>query len=367
MQDKEFNKFLEESRRKIMSNNPEKKKDEPEDILEQARKRSKERVAERVAMADINVTINQLETEAARLEEEAREIRRRIAAGEPRPSGVVEDKKTEAAQNRLIALSLQLISEGIDPALIGQILASQSGGVVKVPDISGGAGVPKWMGEMMRDLIEAKGRADLEKVELELKHMKETFDHRLGEIAQQASERRGKGHEDLDPIQYAKNQALGVKAYYDTLKELDLIPERTPGIPASQTFEYQERQWTHEERKQFMQMELAKIEAQERIEGRRLTERREALASIPEALGGIAAKAIEDGMIQRRKERGESPGRPKGIPTIQIEPGEGDIVDVECAGCGQVISVPADSKSAACASCGMKYRVQHLEEPSAEA
>lgn len=352
------------AKERLLGNSP-KKQDETEDVLDTVRRRSKERVAERAEMADINVTINQLETEALRLEEEAREIRRRIAAGEPRPAANAETKATEATQSKVLALSLQLLGEGVDPAVIGQILASQAGGVVRVPDMSNVAGAPKWMGEMMKDLIEAKSKADLDRVELELKHMKETFDHRLGEIAQ-AAEGRGKGREEHDPTKYAKDSAMGIKAFYDVLKELGLIPDRTPGVPANQTFEYQERQWTHEERQEYMRVELAKIQAEERIEGRRLTERREALAAIPEALGGIAAKAIEDGMVKRRQDRGESSGKPRGIPTIQIEPGEGDIVDVQCADCGQLISVVADSKSATCV-CGMKYRVQQLEEPSGEA
>lgn len=333
---------------------------EPADVLASSRERMKQRKADKQAMTEIDLDTAEMESEVLRLQEEVAERKRRIAAGEPPPK---RDDKPSSRES-LIALSMALLNNGVDPAIVGQILAGQSAnGAIRNPQITLGGGVPDWMGKIVADAISSKDDVKIARVESEMKRLEDKLGAALTATTE-AIKNIGKT-EPVDPVTIATRQAEAIAATFNALKVIGLIPERTPQVSNSETaFRVQDRQWLHEERIGLLQTEREKIESQERLEAQKAGRWKDTLAQFPQIIGQTAAKALEDGTVERKKRRSERPEAPAGRrkrPVIYLEEGEA-VATVECLECGQPISVVAGSKQALCAGCGMKYPV--ITKPS---
>jgi len=348
-----------------------------EDVLDKTSKSIEQSMARRQKRAEVAAGIAEAETYAAKLEEEAREVRRRIASGEPPPP------RQEAPTSReyLFAQAMALMQSGVDPAIIGQVLAGQSAnGAIRSPQISVGSGVPDWMGKIVADAISSKDEVKIAKVEAQMGKLEDKVTEAL-KATQEAIKNIGKEpRHEIDPMTYASRQAEGVKTFYEVLKGFGLIPESTtPQIPDAQlAFQLQDREWSHRERMGFLQTEQEKIAANERIEAQKARQRQEALSRFPQIIGETAAKALEDGMVARREHgegqaparrehgEGQAPARRGRRPVINMDEGE-EMATVTCE-CGAPITVVAGSKTATCGSCGVKYpvRVTPASEESGE-
>lgn len=359
--------FLKEAARRNLLNNDNPKEKPPKTPREQLKEQMEEwnlRLAEdaqlRAYLADLDKMASHAEEDAARYKAAADEMKRRLGSPEqPKPA------TPQVTGTDLAVLVVTLLNQGVDPGIVAQVLQGQSANHALRQPISIGQvpNIPDWVGDIVRDALKAKDDIKTMALGNELKNL----ENKLGD-AIKAMEGKRQARDEFSPEEYARRQVEGIKAFVETLTSLGLMPQGSPQIPADQTFAWQDRQWTHDERQTLLQIEAAKLESQERIELTKVKQRQDMVGSIPEAIGGVIAKGIADGMAERRQRQpaGGAPERPRGTPTIQVEPGEGDVVEVNCVQCGAPISVVASEPSATCAQCGLKYKVQRMEGKSGE-
>ena len=328
------------------------------DILDETNKQMNLQIAQRAKRLQVQAGIADTETYVARLEEEAREIRRRMAAGEQPPSSA----DIPVPRDHMMAQVVALMQAGVDPGIIGQVLSGQSAnGAIRNPQIALAGNVPDWMGKIVSDAISSKDEVKMAKMEGQMTRLEDKFTEAL-KATQEAIKNIGKPQRDeVDPMTYATRQAEGIKTFYEVLKGFGMIPEASvPQVgDARLAFDLQDRDWSHQERMGLLQAEQEKIASGERVESRKAQARQDMWAGIPQAIGQAAAKGVEDGMMTRRQNREgstETPSRRGKKAVITMDEGE-EMATVTCE-CGAPISVVAGNKTATCGNCKAKYPVR---------
>lgn len=260
------------------------------------------------------------EMEKIALEAEA-EVKRLSTGGNP--AGEPQALDTER-KDQLVIQAVTLLNSGVDPRVVGQILAGSTPvqGIMMPQPHSNGENTLKMVKDIVGLINETKKSAEMETIKNQLSDLKDALkDKEKGE----------KGHQlaPPNPLQAVADATNIVHTFYSTLKEIGFIREPIEG--ASNIAELKEK-YRHDEK-----MEEIKLEQQGKNN----------LANLfSSGIGGIgraAAMALREG----------SPGEPHA--TIPI----GDTATVgisalDCV-CGKHIAVPPEAVKVTCPACGRSY------------
>lgn len=283
------------------------------------------RAAKRYSAAELEKMALESENEAARLRGEPPK-HRYYKEGEDMTDEEKEKKKQEEAEQRekLMASATALISSGIDPKQVGQMLLGLAP--------TSAAGYPpavQGMGfdEVLKIVTLIVGKRETD----EIKGLMASLDKRIDELAKGGGGGRVEIPRPLSPMEYAKQQV----EYIEALKALGLIKEPVVTGPSGEPLEVVKERNRHDEKMQEIKDEG---DYKKSLAG--------TVADIPERIGY--------GMAGRFNEEGEDRG---GSHSSNLE-------YITCDECKIRFPVPPNAgNEVVCPKCGATYTRGGTAEP----
>lgn len=245
-----------------------------------------------------------------------------------------EKKRQEEAEQRekLMASATALISSGIDPKQVGQMLL----GLQPTPSV---AGYPAAQGmgfeEVLKIVTLIVGKRETD----EIKGLMTSLDKRIDELAKGGGAVKVEAQRIPTPMEYAQQQVM----YINALKELGLIKEPVATGPSGEPLEIVKERNRHEEK-------------MEEVKGERDYKHSlsDTIANLPERIGhGIAGQFSE-----------ESGG---GSGDVHSSGSSLEYITCTEEGCGNKFPIPPNAgKELECPKCGAIYAQGPTNEPEAK-
>lgn len=288
-----------------------------------------ERAARRYSVAELDVMALQSENEAARLRGEP--PKHKYHGGDEMTDEEKEKKKLEEAEQRekLMASATALISSGLDPKQVGQMLL----GLTPTP----ATGYPPTQGMTFDDVMKMVGVIVGKRESDKLEDIIASLEKKVDDLAKGGGATKVEAQRIPTPMEYAKQQV----EYINALKELGLIKEPVATGPSGEPLEIVRERNRHEEK-----MEEVKSE---RDYKQSLSQ---TVANLPERIGhGIA------GQFSEESGGGSSRGGNSGLKYITCTE----------EGCGARFPIPPNAgKELECPKCGAIYAQGATKEPEAK-
>lgn len=284
---------------------------------DEPRTRLEKLLRDREALAEARYSAAELEKMALQSEAEAAKLTRLGEGGAP----MTEEDREKARREQLTTQAVTLLTQGVDPKIVGQILSGSTPVSVSMPQ--GGGISMEWITGMMHDMMEARHEAELAKIEA-------AFRTEMAEVRAELKSGRGNGQSPPDPLTQARNAAEFTKTLYDAWKEMGLIKEPVIRAPGTSIDELRESH-RHDER-----MEELKIDRRHK----------ESLAEIAADIPVRIGKGVADHL------RENNPG--KSNPKHESEP---EMEILTCEDCNSKIYVPPEAgDTVTCGKCGAQYK-----------